>query len=320
MVWSCKIISKGFRAVLSDKDRTCISYLHHIFKRILCDDLHMFRSNFIGSLNGLVHIFCDQDITKVLQGFLNNGFSGKYLNKTSDFFIYLICKFLICCDQDRRCHLIMFCLRKKICCNITRICSLICKNEDLAWTGNRINAYVSINCLFCKRNKNISGSYDLVNLWNTLGSICKCSDGLCTTHFIDFICSGFVGSNKCAWIYFSVFSRRCCHYNTVNTGNFCRNDIHKHGRRIYSLSTGNVNTYTVQSGYLLTKHGSVCCACEPAVLKLLFVIAADIHQCFFDHIDQGRIYQLVCFLDLLRGYTDRILCHFDFIKFSGKCK
>ena len=91
-------------------------------------------------------------------------------------------------------------------------------------------------------------------------------------------------------------------------------------RSFHEKQLQNINTNPVQCCYLLSKHGSVCCACEPAVLKLLFVIAADIHQCFFDHIDQGRIYQLVCFLDLLRGYTDRILCNFDFIKFSGKCK
>ncbi len=178
----------------------------------------------------------------------------------------LICKFLICCDQDRRCHLIMFCLRRRSAASITRICSLICKNEDLAWAGNRINAYVSINCLFCKRNKNISGSYDLVNLWNTLGSICKCSDA-CAPPTYRFHLLRLRWQQQVCLDLLSVFSRRCCHYNTVNTGNFCRNDIHKHGRRIYSLSTGNVNTYTVQSGYLLTKHGSVCCACEPAVLS-----------------------------------------------------
>ena len=214
----------------------------------------------------------------------------------------------------------MLCLRKKICRDITWICSLICKNKDLAWSGNGVNADITINCFFCKGNKNISRSYDLVHFRDTLSSVCKSSDSLGTAHFINFICTGLIGSNQCAWIHLSFFSRRGCHYNTVHTCYFGRNDIHQYRRWIYSFSAWNINTYTVQCSYFLAKHSTVCRTCEPAVLKLLFMIAADIYQRFFDHINQRRIYQLISFLDLLRCNTDRLLCHFNFIKFSGKSK
>ena len=77
MVRTCKIISQWLGTVLSDKDRTCILHFHHIFKGIGCHDLHMFRSDFIGCLNRLVHILCDQNVSKVIKRLLNDFFSGK---------------------------------------------------------------------------------------------------------------------------------------------------------------------------------------------------------------------------------------------------
>ena len=101
------------------------------------------------------------------------------------------CKFSACCDQDRGSQFVMLCLGQKVCCHISRICSLICKNQDLTWACDRVNADITVNSFLCKSYENISRSYDLVYLRDALCSVCKCSDRLCTADFVDLICTGF---------------------------------------------------------------------------------------------------------------------------------
>ena len=245
MVRTCKIISQWLGAVLSDKDRTCILHFHHIFKGIGCHDLHMFRSDFIGCLNRLVHILCNQNVSKVIKRLLNDFFSGKNLHETFYFFIYFLRKFFTCSDQDSTCQFIMLCLGKKVSCHKMRISCLICKNKDLTRSCNGVNAYIAIYCFLCKSYENVSGTYDLVYLRNTLCSESKGTDRLCTTHLINLICSCFFGCYQCGSAYFAILSGRCCHNNMRNSCHFRRYNIHQYRRRINCFSTGYIDTHTI---------------------------------------------------------------------------
>ena len=86
---------------------------------------------------------------------------------------------------------------KKVSCHKMRISCLICKNKDLTRSCNGVNAYIAIYCFLCKSYENVSGTYDLVYLRNTLCSESKGTDRLCTTHLINLICSCFFGCYQC---------------------------------------------------------------------------------------------------------------------------
>ena len=110
MVWSGKIIAEWFRAVFADKDCSGIADFHHYFKWVGSYNLHMFRSNGVGCFNGFIHVFCDQNITKVIQRFLDDLFTGKDFDEAVNFFADFCSELFAGRDQDGRSKLVMFCL------------------------------------------------------------------------------------------------------------------------------------------------------------------------------------------------------------------
>ena len=170
----------------------------------------------------------------------------------------------------------MFCLREQICCDITWICSLIRQNKNLAWSGNRINTYMSIYRLLCKCDVNITWSDNLIYLWYTLCYIRKCCNCLCPTNLINCCCSCLFCSNQCCRIYLSVFSGRCHHNDFFNSGNFCRHNIHQNRRWINCLSTRNINSDTLKSRNFLSKYCSIRFAVKPTILHLFCMVRFNI--------------------------------------------
>ena len=107
--------------ILDDSDkiqlanRTAVAQLRiadlcHYVERICCDDFHMFGCNRIYGINCFFHIICHKNISVIVQGLLDDLFSGKFCDKLINLCRYFFCKFLACGDQNCRCHLIMFCL------------------------------------------------------------------------------------------------------------------------------------------------------------------------------------------------------------------
>ena len=195
MVRTCKIVSQRLTGVFSDKDRSCVADLCHYFKRVGCDDLKMLGCNRICRINGIFQGVCNKDMSVIIQRFLNDLSPGKLFDKCICLCGNLLCKLHTCCYQNSRSQFIMLCLGEKVCCHKPRIGCLICQDEDLTWSGNGINAYMTINGFFRQCNVDISRSDDLINFRNAFCSVCQGSDGLCSTDFIDFICSGFFCRN-----------------------------------------------------------------------------------------------------------------------------
>ena len=134
MVRSCKIISERLTGIFSDENSSGITDLCHHLKRIRCHDLKMFGSNRICCIDCILHCLCNENMSIIIKGFLNDLASGKLFYKCICLCRYFLCKFHTCCNQNCRCHLVMLCLRQKICCHETWICRLISKNKDLTWS------------------------------------------------------------------------------------------------------------------------------------------------------------------------------------------
>ena len=181
----------------------------------------------------------------IIQRFLNDLSPGKLFDKCICLCGNLLCKLHTCCYQNSRSQFIMLCLGKKVSCHKMRISCLICKNKDLTRSCNGVNAYIAIYCFLCKSYENVSGTYDLVYLRNTLCSESKGTDRLCTTHLINLICSCFFGCYQCGSAYFAILSGRCCHNNMRDSCHFRRYNIHQYRRRINCFSTGYIDTHTI---------------------------------------------------------------------------
>ena len=211
----------------------------------------------------------------------------------------------------------MLCLGKKIRRNISWICGFICDNQNFRRSRYRVNADISVNCFFCKGNIDITRSYNLVRLWNTLCPVGKGSDGLSPADFIDRVHSCFFCGNQRMRTDFSVPSRRRHHDDLVHSGNPCRDHIHQYGRRIDRLPARHVNAHTFQWGNFLSEKRAVRLAVKPAVLLLLFVVASDIFQRFSDYTDQLFVCFFICLCNLLFGYPDRFFCKMSVVKLFG---
>ena len=76
MVRSCIVIAQRLGGVFSEENRTGILYLGHGFIRILRQNLQMLGCNFIDGINGLLHIFGNEDISVVIHGFPDDLLTG----------------------------------------------------------------------------------------------------------------------------------------------------------------------------------------------------------------------------------------------------
>ena len=69
-------------------------------------------------LNSLIHVLCNQDVAEIIQGLLDDLFSGENFYKALYFLVHLICKFPAGSDQDGAGQFVMLSLGKKVCCHI----------------------------------------------------------------------------------------------------------------------------------------------------------------------------------------------------------
>ena len=166
----------------------------------------------------------------------------------------------------------MFRLRQQICRHISWISSLIRYYHNLTWSGNGINAYMSVHRFFRQCYIDITRSYNLVYLWNTFCSVCQCSDCLCSTYFINSCCTCFTGCHQSVSIDTPIRSRRCNHNDFIHSGRTCRNNIHQYRGWISCFAARYIDTYPLKRSYLLSKDCSVRLTVKPAELTLFLMI------------------------------------------------
>ena len=197
-----------------------------------------------------------------------------------------MCQLFTCRNKNCGSELIMLCLGKQVCRNISRISCLICHNQDFTWS--------------CNGSKG-----------------CNC---LCTADLVDLIHTGFFGCNQCIRTYFSIFSRRRYHDDLIHTGNLCRHHIHQYRRRINCLSSRHIHADSVKRSDLLPKNGSVRFTVKPTVLTLFCMITFDIVFCFADDCKKCIINLRICFFNFCICDFNRICSKICPIKFGSVCK
>ena len=86
-------------------------------------------------------------------------------------------------------------LRKQIRSYIARIGCLISKNQNFAWSGDGINAYITEYRLFGQSHIDISRTNNFVYLRNALRTESHGCNRLGSPYLIDLIYPGFMGCN-----------------------------------------------------------------------------------------------------------------------------
>ena len=198
----------------------------------------------------------------------------------------------------------MLCLRQKVCRHIPGICRFIRDHQNLAWACNGINAYVAVHGLFGQGHIDIAWSYDLIYLWNALGSIRQRANCLGSAHLIDGSSACLMGGDQGIRGNFPVLIRRRHHHNLFYACHFRRYDVHQHGGWVYCLSARHVYAYPLKRRYLLSQHGPVRLAVKPAVLPLLLMVSLYILEGLSDNLHQCRVSQFIGFLYLIFRYLD----------------
>ena len=208
----------------------------------------------------------------------------------------------------------MLCLGKKIRRYISRICRLICDDEDLRRPCHGIDADIAVHRFFRKSDIDISRSYDLIGFFDTFRSIGECRNGLGAAHLVYGVHSSFFCRNKGVRADRSVRSRRSHHDDFIYARDPGRNHIHQNRGWIDRFSAWNINAHPVNRSHFLSEHGSVRFTVKPTILLLFFVVASDIFKGFSDHLDKRSLCLTVGILDLLIRHPYCVLCEVCMIK------
>lgn len=135
MVRSCKIISERLTGIFSDENSSGITDLCHHLKRIRCHDLKMFGSNRICCIDCILPCLCNENMSIIIQGFLNDLCLWKaLLSNASVCADTFSASSILVVTRIADAIIVMLCLRQKICCHETWICRLVSKNKDLTWS------------------------------------------------------------------------------------------------------------------------------------------------------------------------------------------
>ena len=107
---SGKIIASGSE-LFSPTALLRISYFSSLLQMGWQLQSHMFRSNGVGCFNGFIHVFCDQNITKVIQRFLDDLFTERTLTKPSTSSLtFAASSLLVMIGWQKQAH--VFCLKE----------------------------------------------------------------------------------------------------------------------------------------------------------------------------------------------------------------
>ena len=244
----------------------------------------MFRRDLIRDLDRLIHRVRHEDISVMIERLPYDLPSRQLFYECIRLLRYGLCKGLTGSDQNCRRQFVMFCLGQKVGSHISGIRRLIGDHQDLAWSCHRVYAHMPVHRFLCKRDIDISRSYDLIYLRNTLRTIRQRADRLCAAYLIDRRRSGFLRGDQSIRRYLPVSSRRRYHDDLFHPRHLRRNNIHQHRRRICRFSARHIDAYPPKRRHLLSKDRSVRLAVEPAILLLLLMIILYVMERFADNL------------------------------------
>ncbi|MNW48853.1 hypothetical protein D3C74_262430 [compost metagenome] len=231
----------------------------------------MLRRQPVNNLNPLLNRINEDDCSVLVDRSTRNIPPRQLRKLTLYFSLTSLSKCFRWSHQDSRCHLVMLSLRQQVSSNISGISAIISQNCDFAWPGNAVDINSTIYFTFGKSHIYIAGTTYFINRCNAFRTISECSNGLSPAHSINFVHSGFSRCNEDVRINacFTARCRRSNHYNFRYARYLCRNDVHKHGGRISSLTPGHVYTYPLQGSDNLTQKTTIRLQIHPRISLLL---------------------------------------------------
>ena len=293
------IIAQRLRRITAQEDGTGIADPGHDLEGVFRDDLQMLGGDDIGCIHQLIHRVTDKNEAVVLDRAADDIRAGKDFDEAVDLRSDLLGKLLVSREQDGAGHGIVLRLGQKIRRHIAGICSAVRDDQDLAGTGDRVDAGHAETGFFGQGDKNISGSGDLVHARNGLCSVGHGRDRLGAADLIDLVRTRNIGSHNGSCRRLSGRIRRGGNNNALDTGNLCRNDIHQDTGGVNSPAARHIAAGNGDRRHFLTEYDPLFRRCDPALGDLFFMIGADIFRSPPDDFDKFRSEFAIGRIDLL---------------------
>ena len=278
MVRACEVISQRLTGILSQENGARVPDLRHHGKGIRREDFQMLGGDLVGRIRRGVQIGSDQDVAVSFQGFLNDIPSFQRGEKAVDLLRYLFCQPPAGGDQDGACKHVMLRLGKQIRRHIAGIGRFIRNDQNLAGTGDGIDAHIAETGLFGQSHEDVAGAGYLIHLGHAFRAESEGCNGLGAAHFVDFIHARHACRGKGSRVDLSVRAGRGRHNDPFHSRHLCGNHVHQHAGRIGSRPARRVDACGSHRKQTHAQNGAVRLCLKPAGPLLLFVEGADIFR------------------------------------------
>ena len=267
----------------------------------------MLGGDLVGCIRRGVQIGSDQDVAVSFQGFLNDIPSFQRGEKAVDLLRYLFCQPSAGGDQDGACKHVMLRLGKQIRRHIAGIGRFIRNDQNLAGTGDGIDAHVAETGLFGQSHEDVAGAGDLIHLGHAFRAEGQGCNGLRAAHLVDFIHARHACRGKGSRVDLSVRTGRGRHDDPFHTRHLCGDHVHQHAGGIGCRPARRVDARGGHGEQTHPQNGAVRFCLKPAGPLLLFMEGTDVRrrllhdlQKFLSHLPAGFLNFAFCDAHRLR--------------------
>ena len=307
VVGSRVVIAQGLRRVAAQENGARVADFGHDLEGILRDDLQVLGGDGIGRLDELVQGLSHENIAVILDGLADDISPGKLFDEAVDLLRDPVRQGLVRREQDGAGHGVVLRLGQEVRRDVSGVRRVVCQDQDLTGSRDRVDAGHAEAGLFGQGDKNIAGAGDLVDAGNGLCAVGKGRDGLGPAHLVDLIRAGDVRCDQGARGGFSIRAGGRRDHDPFHARHFGRNHVHQDTGRIGRPSARHIAAGGSDRRHLLTQDGPLLRGRDPALGHLFLVVGADIGRCPADDLDEFGRQGRVGLLDLLTAHPDRVL-------------
>ena len=185
MVRSCEVISQRLRREASEEHRAAVvDPLGELFG-ISHAELKVFGGDLFGEAHCGIERVANDDRAVVFERLRELLFTLCRVGPSVDCLEHLLCQLLRIRQDDRGSHLVVFCLREHVGCDILGVCRLVCDDEDLRRACEHVDVDLAVYEPLCRVDVDVARAADLIYPGHCLGAVCHCCDRLCSAHLVD---------------------------------------------------------------------------------------------------------------------------------------
>ena len=170
----------------------------------------------------------------------------------------------------------MFSLAEQVHRHPVRGSAAIGQHQNLAGSGNHVDAHRAKHALFGAGDISVAGAGDLVHLGHRGGAVSQRSHGLRAANRKSPGDACYISCRQHQGIFFA-FWRWHHHDDFAHSGDMRWNGVHQHRRRVSRLAARHINAHAVKRGDFLAQQRAVLVAVAPAFtigLLLGFMVGA----------------------------------------------